>query len=63
MAQRLFISKDKTEFVFCFRDGDDLHRLRGGRGEFILYSPEDYTVGADRQVWCGPRDQAEEALR
>ena len=50
MAARLRIPKEKTRLFFEFSDLGDLVPLRGGRGEYIWYSKEDYPVAADRQV-------------
>lgn len=54
LASRLGLPREKTEFVFCFREIGDLKRVRGGRGEFILFSPSDYVVDASRKVLSGP---------
>jgi len=54
LAQRLGLPREKLKYVFCFRGSEGLRRLRGGRGQFILYSPQDYTVPPSRQVYCGP---------
>lgn len=53
LAQRPRIPRRKTEYVFSFVDANDLKPLRGGRGEYIFYSPHDYEVEDDRQVYCG----------
>ena len=39
----------KMAFFFSFADEGDLVPLRGGRGEFIVYSPSDYLVSETRQ--------------
>jgi len=62
LALRLRIPKSKLEFAFCFQDAGDLVRLRGGRGRYISYSPEDYAVAEDRQVATGSRSEVEEDL-
>ena len=51
LAKRLFIRgcAEKIEFVFCFSGGEDLQPLRGGRGDHIFYSEEDYVVVQERQ--------------
>jgi hypothetical protein len=53
LAKRLGISKEKTEFVFTFAGETGLRPLQGGRGEHIYYSPDDYVVGKERQVYAG----------
>lgn len=63
LALRLRIPRTKLEFVFCFSDRSDLIPLRGGRGHFIFYSPEDYSVNEDRQVASGTSGDVEEALK
>lgn len=54
LAARLGLPREKTTFVFCFRDIGDLQRVRGGRGEFILFSPSDYIVDESRKAFSGP---------
>lgn len=63
LANRLRVPTRKTEFLFCFQDQSDLRPLPGGRGQFIFYSPGDYTVTRDRQVFHGSRESALEALQ
>lgn len=63
LALRLRIPRTKLEFAFCFHDMGDLLPLRGGRGHYIFYSPEDYSVIEDRQVAAGTRNDVEEALK
>lgn len=53
LAKKLLISRDKVKYVFTFVDVGDLKPLRGGRGNFIFYSPEDYPVAEDRQQFHG----------
>lgn len=63
IANRLRIPRLKVEYVFCFRDLQDLNHLAGGRGRFILYHPRDYRVERSRQVYSGPsEDFPEEVL-
>src|SRR5207253_4812627 len=62
LAKRLRIPKTKIAFVFCFRDAPDLKPLEGGRGAFIFYSPDDYTVQKDRQIDHGPSEEVRERL-
>jgi hypothetical protein len=63
VAKRLRMPGRKIEFLFCFQGRLDLRPLPGGRGQFIFYSPGDYTVARDRQVCHGSRESALEALR
>jgi hypothetical protein len=51
--KKLMIPKRKREFVFSFVDRGDLTPLRGGRGRFIFFSPEDYEVEPVRQLFAG----------
>ena len=53
LAQRLRIPLIKTGFFFAFSDADDLAPLRGGRGKYVFYSPDDYRVVANRQQASG----------
>ena len=46
----LFVPERKREFVFAFEDLGDLIPLRGGRGLYVVYSPEDYVVERSRQL-------------
>jgi hypothetical protein len=58
LAKRLRIPKDKLEYVFIFTDVGDLTPLPGGRGQYIFYSPVDYGVEKDRQVFHGKSEDA-----
>ena len=49
LAMRLRIPRDKLAFLFQFADAGDLLPLRGGRGAYIFYSPNDYFVEPVRQ--------------
>ena len=49
LARRLRIPKTKLEFVFVFVNDVGLRPLRGDRGEFIRYSPNNYSVVRNRQ--------------
>jgi hypothetical protein len=62
LAKRLRLPKLKIAFIFCFSDGQDLKPLEGGRGAFILYSPDDYVVEKKRQVDHGPTQEVLERL-
>jgi len=53
LACRLRVPKNKTKYVFEFVDGGDLLPLPGHRGRNIFYSPADYEVGQERQVFSG----------
>ncbi len=53
LAQKLRLPRGKIEYVFIFVDQGDLLHLPGGRGKYILYSPQDYEVEAVRQVFAG----------
>ena len=53
LANRLRIPKVKLGYAFIFRDAGDLIPLRGGRGKYIVYSPDDYLVDETRQMAQG----------
>lgn len=57
LAKRLRIPRSKIEFVFCFRPNKELVPLEGGRGEYIWYSPTDYSVGKQFQDGNGRSDE------
>ncbi len=65
LAKRLFVRgcADKINFVFSFSGDDDLVPLEGGRGAFIFYSVEDYSVEKERQGPNGPTEEVQEELR
>lgn len=65
LAKRLFLrgGGDKIAFVFSFSNGDDLTPLQGGRGAFIFYSMEDYSVEKERQGPHGSTAKVQEELR
>jgi hypothetical protein len=63
LANRLRCSADKIAFVFCFSGGNDLKPLDGGRGDYIFYSTEDYTVERERQGLHGPTVEVQEKLK
>lgn len=50
----IFVPNRKREFVFVFEDIGDLIPLRGGRGEIVVYSPDNYLVARSRQIDHGP---------
>ena len=49
LAKRLRLPRRKVEYFLSFLDVGDLRPLRGGRGDFIFYSPGDYLVVPERQ--------------
>jgi hypothetical protein len=57
LAARLRIPKAKVEYFFEFTNVGDLKPLRGGRGSYIFYSPEDYEVGPSRQLNRGKTEE------
>ena len=48
--------------MFSFSGGDDLTPLAGGRGAFILYSVDDYSVEKERQGPHGLSERVQEEL-
>jgi hypothetical protein len=58
LAKRLGIPKWKLEYLFSFDDLGDLIPLPGGRGEWILYSPQDYYVVDERQGYHGKAEES-----
>jgi hypothetical protein len=56
LAKRIRVPREKIEFTFSFLDQNDLTPLRGGRGTHICFSPADYTVAQDRQLYHGERE-------
>jgi hypothetical protein len=57
LAARLRIPQAKVEYFFEFTNVGDLKPLRGGRGSFIFYSPEDYEVEPSRQLNSGKTEE------
>lgn len=53
LALRLRIPVKKLGHVFVFMDARDLIQLRGQRGDFILFSREDYLVEESREIDSG----------
>lgn len=53
LAQRLRIPQAKLKFVFAFSGDEGLERIPGGRGEYIRFSRQEYTVAKDRQLTSG----------
>ncbi len=64
LSKRLFVRgcAEKTKFTFCFSGGEDLPRLRGGRGEHVHYSEDDYPVEKPKQGFHGETDKVKEEL-
>jgi hypothetical protein len=44
---------EKAEYVFSFSGGNELLPLRGGRGDYVFYSEQDYPVEKHRQQYHG----------
>jgi hypothetical protein len=65
LNKRLYVRgcSDKARFVFSFSGGEDLHPLRGGRGDYVFYSQEDYAVPRERQEYHGETDKAKAGLK
>jgi len=64
LAKRLFIrgGAEKIDFVFSFSGGEDLVQLRGGRGDHVYYSEQDYPVERARQGPHGDTGKVMEEL-
>ena len=52
-SARTRIPKIKQEFVFVFRGQEGLLPTEGGRGAYIFWTPADYVVERQRQVYDG----------
>lgn len=65
LAKRLFIrgGSEKVRFVFSFSGTSGLTALDGGRGAFIFYSSEDYSVERPRQQSHGATLDVEKTLK
>lgn len=50
LAARLRIPREKVACVFMFTEAKPLQPLRGGRREYVFYSPTDYDVPRELQV-------------
>jgi hypothetical protein len=57
LALRIRVPNNKITHLFSFLDVGDLTPLRGGRGEYVFYSPKDYLVVKERQVLAGERGE------
>jgi hypothetical protein len=57
LALRIRVPNHKITHLFSFLDAGDLTPLRGGRGEYVFYSPQDYVVVKKRQVFAGERGE------
>lgn len=53
LARRLRVPREKLKFVFQFTGHDGLKPIEDARGNFIFYSPADYWVAPNRQVFAG----------
>lgn len=55
LSVKIFVPKEKLQFMFSFSDADDLVPLPGGRGRerHIYYSRVDYFVERERQLFEG----------
>lgn len=55
LSIKVRVPRSKMTHFFEFRDAGDLEHLGHPkkRGEFVLYSPTDYTVAGERQKQCG----------
>lgn len=62
LGKRLFIRgcRDKVTYVFSFSGDEGLKPLAGGRGAFIFYSSDDYSVEESRQQFHGPTAELRE---
>jgi len=58
LSIKIFVPRDKLQFLFSFQDTGDLLPLPGGRGRLgrIFYSPDDYRVDEARQQFQGRGD-------
>lgn len=58
LSVKIFVPKAKLEYVFQFEDRGDLLPLPGGRGHnnTIYYSPVDYCVERERQLFHSASD-------
>jgi hypothetical protein len=57
LAQRLRIPREKVAYYFSFAGDDGLLPIEGGRGKYVFYSPDDYSVPPVRQTGHGPREE------
>jgi len=57
LALRIRVPNNKITHLFSFLDVGDLTRLRGGRGQYVFYSSNDYTVVKKRQVLARERGE------
>lgn len=53
------IPHTKVEYMFAFEGTEGLQPIRGGRGAYIFYSPDDYAVAAARQRFSGLSSDAQ----
>lgn len=57
LAKKLRIPRRKIAYVFCFSRTEGLFQIDGGRGQFIWFSPNDYTVEQHQQNDQGKTDE------
>jgi hypothetical protein len=59
LCTKLLIPRAKVECVFEFTGGEDLLPVEGGRGQHVLYSPNDYVVprAGGRQLYSGQTNE------
>jgi hypothetical protein len=57
LALRIRVPNNKITHLFSFLDAGDLTPIRGGRGEYVFYSPKDYLVVEERQTFVGERGE------
>lgn len=65
LYKKIRVPRDKQEFVFQFLGADGLTQLNEGRGRDrrIFFSPADYEVARDRQVFEGPTESLSERYK
>jgi hypothetical protein len=56
LAARLRIPREKLAYIFSFSPKGGLQPLPGGRGQYIFYSPTDYSVPPELQDRHGPTE-------
>jgi hypothetical protein len=55
-SARTRIPIKKQQFVFAFRGDDGLQPIKGGKGAYVFWSPDDYVVEVPRQAYHGPTE-------
>lgn len=56
LVARTMISAVKKDYVFAFVGAEGLQHKRGGKGKYILWTPENYMVDQTRQMYAGPSE-------